>query len=221
MEKPRKLIVEKPKKLTVLPYGSPLSTSESQARFLELLHFCHVDPERTLSSPQATSGAVRGRFLPEQDLVGCFLKFAKRLTVFQDQRLSGDQVNVVLTQTCPIKARILDARATICQAIPTLAYALWIIYADPGVDPSFESASNFFGSMDAQLHDVPVWTLNSSQYQFLVLTPSTVDFERVRLRAEILAAQAKRGPRRPASSVSLQMVRPVNSSPKPTGQGQP
>ena len=124
------------KKLTLLPYGPPPSTPESQEKCRGLLLYCDADLDRihdkVWRSPARYSlppGVKRREF----DQLESFLDFARRLTALRSPLLSA---MVVLTQTCPIHRMVIQARQRIEAELPTLARALWVIYADPYLDAS-------------------------------------------------------------------------------------
>jgi hypothetical protein len=180
-------------KLTLLPYGPPSSSQESQEKCYELLCHCDADPRRILDQGWIPKRPSHFRTSDQPtEVLDRFLAHASRLSVLRDPEL---QAIVMLTESCPVSSMIVTARRTISMMFPVLSSALWIIYADPDVDPSFERSARRLGDFDPAdmfLDQAPYWRDKEDKCDYLVLTPQCEDGSYVRLRARMLAARRSR-----------------------------
>jgi len=208
--------MDNPTKLTLLPYGPPPSTPESQEKCRELLIYCDADTgrfhDRSWKNPARFSlpPGVKSR---EYDPLERFLEHALRLVVLKDPNLSAI---VALTHTCPLNRVVIQARQRIVAALPSLAKALWVIYVDFQLDPNFEESARKLGNFDPpdlDLKQVPYWKDRTFNQSYLVLTPFTKDGAYIRLRARMLAARTVAALDREASSTTLRAVKDRNSRP--------
>lgn len=158
-------------KLTLLPHGRLQSSDASHNKLLGLLLLCGSDHRRILDQ----------RF-PTTD------RLIQYLSRIGDLRNPHTRAIVTLTQTCPITQCISGMRRALCAAFPVLESALWVIYADPAVDPAFFASARHIGKFDADLNDSPAWDHKDGS-RYLVLTPFTRDEQQAMLRARMLSAQ--------------------------------
>ena len=187
---------EKQSKIALLPHGCVQSSDASQTKLLGLLLLCGADHQRILDQ----------RF-PSMDDLLFYLGHIKEL------QQTRTRVLVALTETCPVIRCIIRTRRLLCRQFPLLDAALWIIYADPDVDPAFYASASRICPFDAKLDSAPVWE-DPDGKRYLVLTPNTVDEAHAQLRARMLAAQNESlFERVERASASMNAVRPSSSKP--------
>jgi len=187
---------EKQGKITLLPHGRVQSSDASQNKLLSLLQLCGADYQRILD--QSFSSMDR------------LVHYLSRIEDFRDTQT---RAIVALTQTCPVNGCIIRTRQVLCEAFPVLQTALWIIFADPAVDPAFCASAERLGKFDNKLDESPVWE-DPDGNRYLVLTPNTSDEEHMRIRARMLAAQNEsRIQRREHASTAMKAVRSITFKP--------
>jgi len=183
-------------RFTLLPHGPVQSTDKSREKCNELLIHCGADLNRfhDIQYPRLES----------------FIRYAAR---FDGLRDPSSPTLVCLTHTCPLHVMIVQARTALSAALPACKNGLWVIYADPEVDSTFERFARKVGVLDAALDNVPVWNGPDGR-EYLVLTPATSDTEFVKLRAKMLAARGgSPRSRGDMSAVSVRGERPPFSKP--------
>jgi len=199
-------------KLTILPYGPPPASQESIDRCYELLLHCDADLGRIHDQVWSEKRPSHIRCSDQtSEMLEHFMVYASRLVVLRDPNLKAI---VMLTQSCPITSMIVTARRVISGKFPVLTSALWIVYVDPDLDPSFERSALRLGAFDpadSDLDQAPYWRDDEDSHDYLMLTPRCDNGAHVRLRARMLAAQTAASFRREKSSASLRAV--VKSDP--------
>jgi len=172
--------------VTLIPFGTAHLLNRENC--LDLLLGCGADARRIYDR----------RFADLEE----FLSRTARLTGIDQPDL---QCIVCLTETCPLVQMVLGTRRRITRRIPTLASAMWVIYVDPSLDPSFFQTAERLGEMQGLTGRAPIWEVKSRQRRiaplrndddsptldvaesenFLVLTPDT-DRETAKFHAGIM-----------------------------------
>lgn len=181
------------KKITLLPFGLPAGPQHKKERFQELLLFCGADLAR-IHEPPSTNFKSAWRGYAER--IAAFVSYASRLAPI---KTCQPNLLVVLTETCPIDKAVLYARQELTAKLPALGQALWVIYTDPDIDPSFGTVARALGAFDppgCEMDKAPYWTEKRSLRTYLVLTPDSSDAAQISQRARLL------GNRSPPSSRS-------------------
>lgn len=159
-------------RFTLLPHGPVPSSNESREQCDKLLAYCDADSQRYHDQ----------RFTNLDQ----FIRYASRFDDLQDRETPA---LVAFTQTCPLIQTVFNARQRLCEKLPALENALWVIYVDPALDPGFGQTATRLGHFDASLDSAPVFESNDG-CNYLVLTPQTTAYEYVRMRSRLMVPRA-------------------------------
>ncbi|MDD2785499.1 MAG: hypothetical protein PHS79_01240 [Patescibacteria group bacterium] len=115
-----------------------------------------------------------------------FINAARR---YSNDEWSGSKISdlpiVCLTRTT--YRELVTDRTEIMTAIPALASALWIIFADQIENPFFVDDTRRLGVFSDDLDQAPIWVEKRSNYSYLVLTPKTKNMSMVEVQANGLS----------------------------------
>ncbi len=176
------------RRITFFPYGQSADPKLRTACEAALIK-CGADTQRIFDGPWRNEEH--------------FITYASRLCSALD---SSSPAIVALARSNPIKLHILGKRKLLCQSLPFLNRALWIIFIDPWVERRFFISATELGvfdgtpESDGEQTGLLVWMPNEEQRscvneRYVVLTPHTRFDEYFHSRLSVLWDEIDRAPR--------------------------